>query len=366
MGFAAWAHTMNREPGEPVLMSLDYFGSTAMAPEKVERFLHVVGATAEELRTELEGRTGHYDFLPMQSKPILKTKDGLFVMDGGYLLDRFTKGLYWVVHDYLKFDLKDEDRRARWSEAHAEMVEKMVEDKLRATAPGLFGSPERAFYGEENFRKAYGGRACDAGIDYGDRFVLFEIVDRQLSHGTRVEGKVESFKTDTERAVVTKCRQLDATAQAVLKDPGRLTKSPPAPSMKVVPVLVIAGGYPSDPISRSYAEELVEGMGLLKSEHIEKLAIITLPEVEMLEALAKTRQNHAGITTDWKASGLRNSSLRNYLTRRFGGEHEKLRPKRMEGQIEELFDELETRLGFPRGTRRVPRVSGQSQSPASP
>jgi hypothetical protein len=355
IGFAMWTHATVRQPGDPVLASLDYLESTAMAPEKVESFLRVVSSTPEELRKNLEGHTGPYDFLPLQSKPVLRTEDGLLVIDAGFLLDRFTKGLYWLVHDYLKFGLGDEARRERWNEAHSQMVEKMVRDQLRAMAPGLPGSPDRAFYDEDDLRRAYvgkpGDKVCDAAIDYGESFLLFEIVDRQLTVTTRVEGKVSSFKTDTERSVVTKCRQLDRTSREILKNPSKLTNSPPVPGMRVVPVLVVAGGYPTDAVSRSYAEELVDEKGLLKGQSIEKLAIVNLPEVEMLEALAKTRHDVATLITDWKSSGLRNSSLWNYLIKRFDSSQEKLRPKRMDAQIGELFDELEGRLGLPPGTR---------------
>jgi hypothetical protein len=365
IGFGMWAHAAARQPGDPVLAGLDYFEPTAIAPEKVEAFLRVVSSTPDELRRKLEGHTGPYDFLPLQSKPVLRTDDGLLVMDAGFLLDRFTKGLYWIVHDYLKFDLGEEYRRERWNEAHSQMVEKMVRDQLRAMAPGLTGSSDRAFYDEDDLRRAYvrkdGDKVCDAAIDYGNRFLLFEIVDRQLTVPTRIEGKVSSFKTDTKRSVIDKCGQLDRTSKELVKDPSKLTNSPPVPGMRIVPVLVVAGGYPTDPVSRSYAEELVYEKGLLKGQSIEKLAIVNLPEVEMLEALAKTRHDLADILTDWKSSGLRNSSLWNYLIRRFEGKQAMLRPKRMEAQIGELFDELEGRLGLPPGTRYVPgddRTSG--------
>jgi hypothetical protein len=124
--------------------------------------------------------------------------------------------------------------------------------------------------------------------------------------------------------------------------------------MKVVPVLVIAGGYPNDPISLSYVEELLEGKGLLKDDNIENLAIVDLPEVEMLESLAKTRHDLARIISGWKASSLAKVSLRNYLIRRFGSSREKLRPKRMNSQIEELFNELDARLRLPEDLGQAP------------
>lgn len=39
-------------------------------------------------------------------------------------MEKFTSGLYWSVHDYEKYERKDEDSRDRWSEVHG-IIEKM-------------------------------------------------------------------------------------------------------------------------------------------------------------------------------------------------------------------------------------------------
>jgi hypothetical protein len=225
----------------------------------------------------------------------------------------------------------------------------MVEEQLRSVAPGLPESPDRAFYGEEEIADAYtqkdGDKVCDAAVDYGDRILLFEVVDRQLTHGTRVEGRASAFEKDTTLAVVDKCRQLDAIAKAVLADPSALTGRPSVPGMRVVPVLVVAGGYPSDPVSRGYAEKRLEKESLLDNPRIDKLGIVDLGEVEMLEALAKTHHDLAKVITDWKHSNKRTFALRNFLIERYGGRT--LRSERTQRRIEEVGDALATRVGRP-------------------
>ncbi len=350
IGFAAYGHLVGTRRGGPVLMSPDYFAQATKTVEQEEAALQTLTSTPDGMREQLRRATGEYDFLPFQSKPILRTDDGFFILDGRFLLDKFTtRGLYWIVNDYLRDDLKDEWRRGRWSEAHAKMVENVVEDQLRSVAPGLPGSPDRAFYGEEEIADAYarkdGGKVCDAAIDYGDRFLLFEVVDRQLTHGTRVEGKASSFEKDTKLAVVDKCRQLDVTAKALLGNPSALTGQPPVPGMRVVPVLVVAGGYPSDPVSRGYAEKRVEKQGLLSDPRIDKLGIVDLGEVEMLEALARTHHDLARVVADWKRSELGNFALRNYLINRHDGRT--LRSERVQRRIEEVGDALAARVGTP-------------------
>lgn len=348
--FAAYGHLVGTREGGPVLMNPDYFTKAAMTEEQEQAALQVLTSTPDEIRERLQRTVGEYDFLPFQSKPILRTDDGFLILDSRFLLDKFTiRGLYWIVHDYLKYHLRDEERRGRWSEAHAKMVENMVEEQLRSVAPGLPKSPDRAFYGEEEIADSYtqkdGDKVCDAAVDYGDRILLFEVVDRQLTHGTRVEGRASAFEKDTTLAVVDKCRQLDAIAKAVLADPSALTGRPPVPGMRVVPVLVVAGGYPSDPVSRGYAEKRLEKEGLLDNPRIDKLGIVDLGEVEMLEALAKTHHDLAKVITDWKHSDNRNFALRNFLIERYGGQT--LRSERTQRRIEEVGDALTTRVGRP-------------------
>ena len=115
--------------------------------------------------------------------------------------------------------------------------------------------------------------------------------------------------------------------------------------MKVVPVLVVAGGYPSDPVSRGYAEKRLEKEGLLDDPRIDKLGIVDLGEIEMLEALAKTHHDLAKVVTDWKRSDKRDFALRNFLIERYGGRS--LRSERTQRRIEEVGDALATRVGRP-------------------
>lgn len=342
LGFAAYAQATQWEIDKPIRMGPD-LGGVRVPPERLDAFLRVTASTPEELCGEFANHTTLYDFLPFQTKPILRTDDGLLVLDHRYLLDRITKGLFWIVHDYEKFTRNDEEARGRWNEAHGEMLELMVEDQLRSIAPGWLGARDRTFYTEEDFGAAYKGKVSDAGVDYGHHFVIFEVVGGQLSIGTRIHGEIDAFRSDTNRLVVSKCRQLDATSRAVSKDSRMLTGRDPVAGMKVIPALVVAGGYPSDALTRSYVEELVHKKSLLTGCMTEKLAIINLAEVEMLEGLAERGHDPAKLLTDWRNSGLRYSSLWNHLSREFK-DHGKLRPTRLQRQITEILNDLADRV----------------------
>jgi len=228
LGFAAWAHSTQWEPDRPLLLDFGMDG-VAMDEEKIEAFLGLVAATPEELRGGLARSTSPYDFLAIQQKPITRLGNGLLVLDERYLWERFTSGLFWVVHDHLKFVLGNEQERDRWTEAYGKMVEMMVEDRVRSMAPVTPGADrERAFYTEEDFARTYGEGVSrvDATVDFGHHLVLFEVVGGQLSTGTRMHGEIRWFEKDTKTLVVEKCEQLEGSAKAVLKDAGKLTGAP--------------------------------------------------------------------------------------------------------------------------------------------
>ena len=74
-------------------------------------------------------------------------------------------------------------------------------------------------------------KTADTVIDFGERFVAFEIVSGQISVNTRVHGSLMSYEADLERLVFKKLRQLDDTASCLIRDAARLLEQ-----MKWLPV----------------------------------------------------------------------------------------------------------------------------------
>jgi hypothetical protein len=81
----------------------------------------------------------------------------LLVLDGPFLFDRFTSGLYWLVHDHLK--AQDELSRQHWTQAWGDMVEAMAIEDLRPHAPiDLTGG--NTFFDEHDVEAAYPNPLC--------------------------------------------------------------------------------------------------------------------------------------------------------------------------------------------------------------
>jgi hypothetical protein len=260
LGLWLWGRARMRgiaDPQKPMTMATSLPG-VALTRERVEAFLDEVSAPPSWYRKGFEGRSSQYDFLPFQARPILRLGEELLVLDETFLLQKFTlTGLFWTVHDNERDNHSDLDR-SRWTQAHGEAVEAMVEERLREMAPSLAGEGRgKSFYTEEELKQAYPGRkAADAVVDYGDRVLVFEVVSGQPVVGTRVAGAPESFERDTERLVLKKARQLDGTCRSLLADQEALTGCDPPPDRRIVPVVVVAGGYPGDALSRGHVGDL--------------------------------------------------------------------------------------------------------------
>lgn len=231
MGLWLWGRARMRDlqdPQNPVTMEAELPG-VGLPRERVEAFLEQVSGPPDRYREGFEGRSSQYDFLPFQTRPILRLGEELLVLDETFLLQKFTlTGLFWAVHDNER-DIHSELDRHRWTQAHGEAIEAMVEERLLEMAPAL-PDEGRSFYAEEDLEEAYPGKkAADAVVDYGDRVLVFEVLSGQPVVGTRVAGILESFERDTERLVLKKARQLDGTCRSLLAAQGALTGCDPPP-----------------------------------------------------------------------------------------------------------------------------------------
>lgn len=335
LGFALYAIAHNWKPGETVNMPAPNLG-LGLDPADLDAFWSLVAASPEELSDEFEGHTASaFDFLPIQMRPVLRLPEVVIPLDIGYLWDRVTTGLYWMVHDAEK--ARGSRDRLRWTQGFAEAVELMVEDSVSQMAPmDLAGGT--TWYTEEHFAVAYpDAKRPDAAIDFGDRILLIEIVSGALSVPTRIDGRRDRFDDDLERLVLKKCRQLDSAAQAVLHDSQALTGYPGPPGLRVIPAVVIGGGFPLNPLTRQYIEEKLSAEKLFEHPLVQTLSIIDLGDIEALEALAEKGLTPVDVLDGWQASGLHAVPFRNYLLTRWSGRD--LRPSRMEA-VHETFDTI--------------------------
>src|SRR6266568_5381708 len=71
-----------------------------IAPTVVDKFLDLFSASAVDLADAFGNQAEPWQMLPFQERPLLREGEYLVVLDEGYLLERVTRGLYWLVHDH--------------------------------------------------------------------------------------------------------------------------------------------------------------------------------------------------------------------------------------------------------------------------
>jgi hypothetical protein len=314
--------------------------------DKIDAFLDLVAVTPIEVGSALADTNPRFGFVPIEQHPVLITDRGLLLVDERALWARVTTGLYWVVHDYLR-DAEGDRSRELWNQAHSEMVELLVEDALRAMAPPVFGHVGANFYTEEDFGRAYPGRKrADVAVDFGRGMVMTEVVAGNLTIGSRVEGDVGQFRRDVEKLVIKKYRQLNECSLAVLEDPSRLTGYSPPEPYRIVPVVVIGGQFPVNPMTVRYVHETLAEEGLLQDPRVGSVCVIDLEELELLEGLCERGNSILDILNEWRESGLANAPLKTFAAARFGRLGPDSRPKRMKAEVHETITKVVVALGM--------------------
>jgi hypothetical protein len=365
LGFAYWAHIQSCGPGTQVRLQATIMPGVTIAPATIETFLGLFASTPAVLAAGLRDCPKPWQMLPIQDRPLLRLGGDVVVLDERYLVERVTRGLYWLVHDHERDHVGD-GARNRWTQAYGEMVETRVEDQLRRMSPPLIGG-RRAFFTEEDLQAAFpGAKNCDAGLDFGGDVVLAEIVSGTVKVPTRQLADPDSFREDTERLVLSKACQLYVAAANLLRTPQPPASPLTAPAGRIFPVVIFGGQFPVNPLTTKYVTEQLESEGLRPEGAVQPLTLMDLEELEGCEAL----QQHRGaalpqLLDAWRQSPYGGVAFRNYLSYHYGGQ-EIGRPADMSAALLESFTVIQQRLGADGAWSPPPRPDDSPAPAAGP
>ncbi len=172
--------------------------------------------------------------------------------------------------------------------------------------------------------------------------MLFEVTGGQPVVGTRVAGDPGKFEDDAEKLVLEEAEQLHAACETLLADQKRLTGYDPAPNRRIVPILVVGGGYPADALSRGHVGDVLAQKGWLQHEAIEPLCILDLAEAEILESLQETGKSPGWMLARWKRSSFKDMGFKDFIIKEV--DPYLPRPSRMSGRVEEALAAAAERL----------------------
>ncbi len=358
LGFALWAKAMEWTPQQTSSIPVRFVDSVDSS--QIDMFLNMVSANDETLSANVANSNSTWDFLPLQHTPAVRYSTSLLALDMNMILDRVLFALYWDVANFVKsprglefLGFSDPDKAfTAWTDLYAHMVEEIAELAIRELSISIVGHDDHAtYFTEEDLGNATSGKRCDAGLDYGSHFILFEVVSGRLTTKSSSFGSLESFKNDVERLIVDKAEQLNDTAIFLLSSglgkPGFEFR----PDRRILPVLVTSSFFPQTQLTGNYIDERLQQRSFLADPRIEKLALIEVGELELLEALCEDGNSLLDMLLGWKSSNLASLPLTIYLMDRFAsGKLFWFRPKRVKMSTPARMQEICTRLGFPSET----------------
>lgn len=309
--------------GGVVRFERGYFYDNVPLPQAkldaVFRLLATDKATMENLvRQEAQASGFDWSYTNFRRFPMLHADNGdLILLSPVFLQERLTGGAaYWTLHDhFLKQGMAAVDR---FRSFHGQVVEAYARESVERMVPELPGGARRVWY-EEDMQQAWSPRrgkvsVCDIAIDYGWAWVCVEVVSGRLTQKSLAGGTAADFDQDVAKLIEKKVKQLDATIRHLDRDEEKLTGRPRTPGRRIFPVVLVAHGFPVNPITMSEFHERVARAGLLQGAHLGRLEIIDLDELEQVEALHESGgASLARLLADKQTANLYRTALNQYL-----------------------------------------------------
>lgn len=329
---AVFALAFSWKLGDPVAMQRD-LGLASPPTGLLESFWPHVALPLQSAAEAAKSMSSEWHFLALERFPALDLEDGrVLVLDSSYLLRRTSTELWRYVDD-----IKSGRDRVQWRQSYAEAFELMLEDQLRRLAPQDLSSSQPIFFTEEDFQKAYKGKACDAAICYGEDWLLFEIHSARFTVGARQMDDPTAFVADTRKFVEKKAGQLDQTAKRLLKGLSTSISGLPIRAQHVFPIIVVPESYPRMRPTVKLVEEITREHHWLKDGQIRPLVVLSRADVDILEAMLEEGVLPNELLADWLDSPHMADELWNYVFAKYGSRASR-RPNRVMEEYSASFD----------------------------
>ena len=286
-----------------------YFANTIVDQEELNRILELVSTSPDEIRKQHQSTYGDQIGNPMDMgivlrRPAITLPDGgLAGISGQLLIQRYTCGLYWDIHDSLPDGGTTEPNRQSFQTFFGELHERYGRDVLdRIKAEQLRRRRKIRLLSENDYRSGSGANPDNLVIETigstNTRCTMFEFkVGRPRYKETLVEGDVRAFQDDLKLKIehgldqeIDFCRQVQAGQRDI---PGLLTRDVTGWFF----VIVVTDPFPSmDVLLKPLRKKLADSDGLGDSRRYGPF-VLSLVELEQLETLPKRRVSE--LLIDW-------------------------------------------------------------------
>jgi hypothetical protein len=343
VGLAIWAHCETHDAYPISSAALDSF---KIPRQSVDRALSLMSATATQFRQMLvdvpEEYQTEWSFDLLRRFPLLRLDNGdVLVLSKTLLLERIYG---WLPIFDLTQGLKDAKRRKDADRAEG-WFRHLCELDARESLAAIAG-PSR-YYGEEAIQAAFGTTTpnSDAAIEYPNGWVVIEISTRQLQRATVVASDPAALEADLNAAIDEKVSQVDQTIKDLIADESRLTEAPAIPRRRYIAVVVLAEGFPVNPMTMTAIKERLAAAGRLADARIGQLHVLDQEELDMAEAIVEEGgASLFQLLEEHEQSSLSISAFKDWLILDRGRGTGPRRPRRLEGVRAEAWQPAIERL----------------------
>ena len=325
-----------------------YFSRAAIEQSMGHQMLDYLSISPNEIRGLLEtrgvnGSSFYYDFLCMMQCPLYRVEEDVLVpFDFGFLKEKVTGGIYWIIVD----SLTGEDK-LRFMRFFGEVFQTYVSELFERSFPESLALAKRLYH-EFPYRTPFGDRrTCDEIILYGEEAIFAEVTASRIKMvETAIAGDLGAFEEDLEKIVFQKAGQLNRTIEDFRKGLFTLNGVTSETVRRIYPVIITIQSFPQTTLVWRRIERGLRERRFLQAQGVERIQMVDIDELEIVEPALQRGSSLMELLQE-KAADVeyRNITFKNFLYDRhsnlLGFSNEYLGRER-----EQFFDES-VRFFFP-------------------
>jgi hypothetical protein len=307
--------------GLPGVKPAEYFSSAQMPESTWRAFFSETARSLEELAEELREEASEfgestYSSLAVERHPLIEIEPGIFLaLSMASLQRRITQGVFHTLSEQAEAEGKD---RRYYSSNFGVAFQESVEATLRRavafeqTPPTIHADVP---YGPRSARK----RSSDVILGYDRQPMFIEVVSGPLGAATMIRGDLRTAKSDAQRLVIKKAKQLEDSISDFFAGVLELPGIDPATTTRVWPVIVTSHAIPHMEMITTLLERWVAQKGYLTGPKVGRLAIISAEELFFCEGAMQSGSSLLALTRGWKSGPAAHLPFKNHLIELGGG-----------------------------------------------
>ncbi|MDE2815085.1 MAG: hypothetical protein OXK81_00085 [Chloroflexota bacterium] len=304
-----WSDDGEVRPRLGYLIPERYFADMKVPKDELNRILRLVATSPEQIRREHQATNGDeignpFDLGILLRKPAIALPDGrLAGMSGQLLIQRYTCGLYWDIHDALPDGGSAKPNRQSFQNFFGELHERYGRDILgRIRAEQLGAGRKVRLLSEDDYPPGSGSIPDNLVIETigsrNTRCTMFEFkVGRPRYGNSIVKGDVQAFLEDLRLKIekgldqeIDFCQQVQTGQRNI---PGLLTRN----IARWFFVIVVSDPFPAMGVLLEPLRKKLASSAALGNTRRYGPFVLSLAELEQLETHSKSRISQ--LLIDW-------------------------------------------------------------------